>query len=123
MGKVELTPAELAIIRQKAEAAENCSPSPWVFREMPAVKGEVRDSENFQVAGWFTLRWQAEHIAAADPATVLALLDELTDVRMALLELAWEFYGRDQTREEIESCCAVMVENERASRKESEAGQ
>ena len=77
MAKIELTPDKLANIKQKAEAAENCSPSPWVFREMPAVKGEVLDSENFQVAGWFTLRWQAEHIAAADPATVLAMVEEI----------------------------------------------
>lgn len=81
MAKAELTPDKLKELRQKAEAAENSSPSPWCFKEMPSVKGEVRDSENFQVAGWFTLRWQAEHIAAADPATVIALVEEIEWLR------------------------------------------
>lgn len=100
---VELTPAKLAELKQKAEAAENCSPSPWVFREMPAVKGEVRDSENFQVAGWFTLRWQAEYIAAADPATVLAMVEEIESLNNRL------WYALEQ----LKTVC----------RKESEAGQ
>lgn len=114
MPSVELTPAFLDRLRG---LAQNCQPPIWDVNEHSDVisvahkVAEVAYDED------------AQFIAAADPATVLALLDELTDVRMALLELAWEFYGRDQTREEIESCCAVMVENERASRKESEAGQ
>lgn len=87
MAKVELTPAKLAELKQKAEAAENCAPSPWVFRDMPAVKGEVRDSENFQVAGWFCLRWQADYIAAADPATVLAMVEEIEQLRR--MERKW----------------------------------
>ena len=63
-----------------------------------------------------------KHAYLINPATMLAILEELTVVRLALLELAWEFYGRDQTREEMESCCAAMIENERAVRRESEAG-
>lgn len=102
MSKVELTPAKLAELKQKAEAAENCSPSPWVFREMPSVKGEVRDSENFQVAGWFCLRWQAEHIAAADPATVLAMVEEIEFLRrnsMIKTELLGKFMFKTKESE------------------------
>ena len=121
MSKVKLTPANLAELKKKAAG---CDPKYWIMDQHGDVVAVDFDNKNTNLkiasVDFFD---DAEHIAAADPATVLAMLDELTDVRMALLELAWEFYGRDQTREEIESCCAVMVENERASRKESEAGQ
>ncbi len=107
---IELTPAKLAELKQKAEAAENCSPSPWVFREMPSVKGEVRDSENFQVAGWFILGWQAEHIAAADPATVLAMVEEIETLKRALQELTWDLCGIDLEQEQIDKICNEWID-------------
>ncbi len=122
MNKVELTPAKLAELKQKAEAAENCSPSPWVFKEMPSVKGEVRDSENFQVAGWFILGWQAEHIAAADPATVLALVEEIEILKTALNLLLWEYYSTDLEQEDIDKLFKKQIEMAKKYR-ESEAGQ
>lgn len=119
---IDLTPAKLADIKKKAEAAENCSPSPWVFKEMPAVKGEVRDSENFQVAGWFCLRWQADYIAAADPATVLAMLEEIEVLKTALNLLLWEYYSTDLEQEDIDKLFKKQIEMAKKYRK-SEAGQ
>ncbi len=83
MSKVELTPAELADIKKKAEAAEKVAPSPWKFShtcEEYRFFSEVRDNDDYQVVCDLT-REEAEHIAAADPATVLALLQEIERLR------------------------------------------
>ncbi len=83
MGKVELTPAKLAQLKQKAEAAENCSPSPWKFVktvEEYHIYCEVRDNNDCQVVCDLTQE-EAEFIATADPATVLAMVEEIEFLR------------------------------------------
>ena len=82
MAKVDLTPAKLAELRQKAEAAEIQGPSPWMFvetKEEYHTYCEVRDKYGCQVVDNSTQE-EAEHIAAADPATVLALIDRIEEL-------------------------------------------
>lgn len=79
MAKVKLTPAKLADIKKKAEAAENKYPSHWTckrygFFDYMMSNGEV-------IARCHYPETQA-HIAASDPATVLALVAEIERLRV-----------------------------------------
>lgn len=79
MNKFDLTPEKILDIKKKAEAAEGVAPSPWKSNhtsEEYRMFSEVRDNDDYQVVYDLT-REEAEHIAAADPATVLALLQEI----------------------------------------------
>lgn len=83
MTMVELTPEKIADIKKKAEAAEEVAPSPWKTNhtsEEGRMFSEVRDNGDYQVVYDLT-REEAEHIAASDPATVLALLQEIERLR------------------------------------------
>lgn len=80
---VELTPEKLAHIKKKAEAAEKVAPSPWKFShtcEEYRFFSEVLDNDNYQVV-YDLSREEAEHISAADPATVIALVEEIERLR------------------------------------------
>lgn len=86
MNKVELTSAKLAKLRQKAEAAETQGQSPWMFvkiEEEYHTYCEVRDMYGCQVIEDSTQE-EAEHIAEADPATVLAMVEEIERLRSGL---------------------------------------
>ena len=86
MSKVDLTPAKLAELRQKAEAAEGVAPSPWTFSHTSGEYRffyEVRDSGDYQVVYDMSVE-EGEHIAAADPATVLAMIEEIEFLQIAL---------------------------------------
>ena len=83
MSKVELTPAKLADIKKKAEAAETQGPSPWEFVktvEENHIYFEVRDNDDCQLV----TQEEAEHIAEANPATVLAMVQEIERLRKDL---------------------------------------
>lgn len=69
MNKVELTPAKLADIKKKAEAAKDVK---W-----PTIE-QFPQHEEYPAA---------ELIAAADPATVLALVEEIEQLRR--MERKW----------------------------------
>ncbi len=76
---VELTPEKLAHIKKKAKAAEGVAPSPWTFSHTSGEYRffyEVRDSGDYQVVHDMSVE-EGEHIAAADPATVLAMVHEI----------------------------------------------
>lgn len=76
---VELTPEKLAELKQNTLAAQEQGPSPWKFRKIEEEYRtfyEVRDDNGCQVAYDLTQE-DAKHIAAADPATVLALLQKI----------------------------------------------
>lgn len=102
MSKVELTPAKLADIKKKAEAAETQGPSPWEFVktvEENHIYFEVRDNDDCQLV----TQEEAEHIAEANPATVLAMVQEIESLQIALRRALYQL--------------------RKAYRKESEAGQ
>lgn len=71
MPQVEITPALLADLRQKAEA---CEPKVWSL-DHDKFFGDTPAMTFHDVQVEFTA--DAEHIAAADPATVLALVAEI----------------------------------------------
>ena len=75
MDKIELTPEKLADIKQKAEG---CDPKYWVMDQHGDVMAVDFESEGTQpkIASVEFLE-DAEYIAAADPATVLALVEEI----------------------------------------------
>lgn len=82
MSKVELTPAKLADIKKKAEAAETQGGSPWKHgktEEEHRTYCEVRDKFGCQVVV-DSSQEEAEFIAEADPATVLALIDRIEEL-------------------------------------------
>lgn len=121
MTKVELTPAELAIIRQKAEAAEKESPSPW-YGGRNGIHWVLVDSENADIHTTCNERNIADFIAHADPATVLAMVEEIEILKTALNLLLWEYYSTDLEQEDIDKLCKKQIEMAKKYR-ESEAGQ
>ena len=123
MNKVDLTPAKLAELRQKAEAAAD---SPWIADRLKVVRLRPSDSDDptdevYQVAACECL-WDAEHIAAANPATVLAMVEEIEILKTALNLLMCEYYSTDLEHEDIDKLCIAQIEIAKKHRK-SEAGQ
>ena len=104
MNKVELTPAKLAELRQKAEAAKDVK---W-----PTLD-QFPQHEEYPAA---------ELIAAADPATVLAMVEEIEVLKTALNLLLWEYYSTDLEQEDIDKLFKKQIEMATKYR-ESEAGQ
>ncbi len=90
-------PTDTAALRATAEAA---TPGPWKRDTMGGLNGDVRGEKG----RWIALCWgltkgdpnrheykvecnaNAEFIAAANPTTIKALLDELDQLRAALKE-------------------------------------
>lgn len=102
MTKVELTPAKLAEIKQKAEAAEKESPSPW--HGVPDGSHCVLvDSEQGVIhTTCDRQRNTADFIAHADPATVLAMVEEIEFLRrnsMIKTELLGKFMFKTKESE------------------------
>ena len=89
MAKVDLTAAKLAELKKKAEAAE-----PTIWEDSISVAHTVTSCG---------LKDEAEFIAAADPATVLAMVEEIESLQIALRQ--------------------ALNQLKTAYRKESEAGQ
>lgn len=119
---IELTPAKLAELRQKAEAAEKESPSPW--HGVPDGSHCVLvDSEQGVIhTTCDRQRNTADFIAHADPATVLALVEEIEILKTALNLLLWEYYSTDLEQEDIDKLFKKQIEMAKKYR-ESEAGQ
>ncbi|KAA1063427.1 ead/Ea22-like family protein [Enterobacter mori] len=86
--------------RALREAAEKATPGPWYVHDKPCEDGnygiDTSDKEFLAeaVVWWGFARqsiWReedAKHIAAANPATVLALLDELEAAEKRIAELS-----------------------------------
>ena len=124
MAKVELTPVKLMELKQKAESAEPIGPSPWRFfktTEEYRTFCEVRDNGDYQVVHDMSVE-EGEHIAAADPATVLAMVEEIEILKTALNLLLWEYYSTDLEQEDIDKLFKKQIEMAKKYR-ESEAGQ
>lgn len=81
--KVELTPAKLAKLKQKAEAAEKESPSPW-YGGPDGDHWVLVDSQRGVFHTTCNERDIANFIAHADPATVLALVEEIESLNNRL---------------------------------------
>lgn len=94
MDKVDLTPAKLADIKKKAEG---CDSKYWVMDQQGDVMAVDFDSEGTQpkVASVEFLE-DAEFIAAADPATVLALVEEIERLRALRCWVIMRKDNRDQ---------------------------
>ena len=114
MSKVKLTPAKLAELRQKAAG---CDPKYWIMDQHGDVVAVDFDNKNtkLKIASVDFLD-DAELIAAADPATVLAMVDEIERFRHFVRE----------TLDELHECyneesCKICKEIDRVI--ESEAGQ
>lgn len=73
---IDLTTAKLAELRQKAEAAEKESPSPW-HGGPDGDRWVLVDSHRGVFHTICEERNIADFIAHADPATVLALVEEI----------------------------------------------
>lgn len=85
MAKVELTPDKLAEIKQKAAG---CDPKYWIMDQHGDVMAVDFDNKGLKlkIASVEFLE-DAEHIAAADPATVLAMVEEIEQLRR--MERKW----------------------------------
>ena len=85
MAKVELTPAKLAEIKQKAAG---CDPKYWIMDQHGDVVAVDFDNKStkLKIASVDFLD-DAEHIAAVDPATVLAMVEEIEQLRR--MERKW----------------------------------
>lgn len=101
MAKVDLTPAKLAELKKKAEG---CDLKYWVIDQHGDVKPVDFDSKvPYLPLAYVEFLKDAEFIAAADPATVLALVEEIESLQIALRQ--------------------ALNQLKTAYRKESEAGQ
>lgn len=120
MAKVELTLAKLAEIKQKAAG---CDPKYWIMDQHGDVVGVDFDNKGLKlkIASVEFLE-DAEHIAAADPATVLAMVEEIEILKTALNLLLWEYYSTDLEQEDIDKLFKKQIEMAKKYRK-SEAGQ
>lgn len=114
MSKVKLTPANLAELKKKAAG---CDPKYWIMDQHGDVVAVDFDNKNtkLKIASVDFLD-DAEHIAAADPATVLAMVEEIERFRHFVRE----------TLDELHECyneesCKICKEIDRVI--ESEAGQ
>lgn len=110
---IELTPAFLVRLRG---LALNCQPPIWEVNEHSDVVSvahtvaEVAYDED------------AQFIAAADPATVLAMVEEIEILKTALNLLMCQYYSTDLEHEDIDKLCIGQIEIAKKHRK-SEAGQ
>ena len=86
MAEVKLTPAKLAELKKKAKACHH----------------EIWEED-------FYSEEDAAYIAEADPATVLAMVEEISILRRALRELAWDHYTTDLDQNEIEEICNKLI--------------
>lgn len=113
MSKAELTPAFLDRLRG---LAQNCQPPIWEVNEHSDVVSvahtvaEVAYDED------------AQFIAEANPATVLALVEEIETLKTALNLHMWEYWGTDLEQEDIDDLCKKQIEMAKKYR-ESEATQ
>ena len=114
MAEVELTPEKLAEIKQKAAG---CDPKYWIMDQHGDVVAVDFDNEvsKLKIAEVEFLE-DAEHIAAANPATVLAMVEEIEHFRHFVRE----------TLDELHECyneesCKICKEIDRVI--ESEATQ
>lgn len=101
---IELTPAKLAQLKQKAEAAKDVK---W-----PTIE-QFPQHEEYPAAAL---------MAAADPATVLAMVEEIETLKRALQELTWDLCGIDLEQEQIDKICNEWIDKAKMLL-ESEAGQ
>ena len=113
MNKVDLTPAFLDRLRG---LARNCQEPIW---EVNVHGNVVSASDEVAICGFLE---DADFIAEADPATVLAMVEEIEILKTALNLLMSEYYSTDLMHEDIDKLCKGQIEIAKKHR-ESEAGQ
>ena len=79
MDKVDLTPAKLAELRQKAEA---CDPKIWEIDKYGNVVSVAHTVAECGFVATCGSDEDTQFIAAADPATVLAMVEEIERLRI-----------------------------------------
>lgn len=117
MDKIDLTPAKLAELKQKAEG---CNPKYWVMDQhgdVMAVDFEGKETQP-KVASVEFLE-DAELIAAADPATVLAMVEEIEQLRRMERKWGQLLKNAKDTAPDLET----FLSPDAFKIKESEAGQ
>jgi hypothetical protein len=85
MSQIEITPALLSDLRQKAEAYDS---KEWVVDDQNVMAGFGYNTEFIAET---IAKPDAEYIAAANPAVVLALVAEIERLNFALDELLCQF--------------------------------
>ncbi len=117
---IELTPAKLAELKKKAAG---CDPKYWIMDQHGDVVAVDFDNKNtkLKIASVDFLD-DAEHIAAADPATVLAMVEEIETLKRAMQEFTWDLCGIDLEQEQIDKICSEWIDKAKMLMK-SEAGQ
>jgi hypothetical protein len=120
---VKITPKLLADLRRKGEA----TPNPKWMCATESHGCRIYDNANYPVAQ-IRCEEDAQFIATADPATVLALVAEIERIqndlevtKTALNLLMWDYYTTDVDEEKIEEFCKKQIELAKKYR-ESEAG-
>ena len=109
---------DLDKLREKAQAA---TPGPWRVR-LDAHSQDELSTVAIELAPlrWFTVGYapdaDADYIAAADPTTVLALIDRLQRVETALREVAfWMEVECEHPREDPHPAMAAQARIARAA--------
>lgn len=121
MAKVELTPAKLACLK---DAAQNINPAyrSWYLNDYKRWVETYDNGDAIIVCHPEQIQPALSFIAEADPATVLAMVEEIEVLKTALDLLLWEYYSTDLEQEDIDKLFKKQIEMAKKYR-ESEAGQ
>lgn len=122
MIKVELTPAKLACLK---DAAESINPiyRNWFLNDYKRWVETYDNGDAIIVCHPEQIQPALGFIAEADPATVLAMVEDIEILKTALNLHMWEYWGTDLEQEDIDDLCKKQIEMAKKYRNESEAGQ
>lgn len=87
-----MTPEQRAELRK---AAEEATPGPWTVNGKQSVRGSF--GEYIAKTNWLNGANNARHIAAANPATILQLLDYVESLERDAMRLDWMIKHHDAT--------------------------
>lgn len=121
MDKVDLTPMKMACLK---DAAQSINPAyrNWELNDYKRWVETYENGDAIIVCHPEQIQPALGFIAEADPATVLAMVEEIAVLRRALRELAWDHYTTDLDQNEIEEICNKLIHVAKMQL-ESEAGQ
>lgn len=109
MNKPELTPAKLACLK---DAAESINPiyRNWFLNDYKRWVETHDNGDAIIVCHPEQIQPALGFIAEADPATVLALVEEIETLKRALQELTWDLCGIDLEQEQIDKICSEWID-------------
>lgn len=121
MTKVELTPMKLACLKDAAECINPAHRS-WFLNDYRRWVETYENGDAIIVCHPEQIQQALSFIAEADPATVLAMVEEIEVLKTALNLLLWEYYSTDLEQEDIDKLFKKQIEMAKKYR-ESESGQ